>query len=83
MRQAGHRDNRTHAKYYALMNPRADGLGSGFSGTPQMPVNARFYALTMTWTPEVYQSLLAKMMCKLKKRPYFAIIKGQLLALPL
>ena len=83
MRQAGHRDDRTHAEYYAPTNPGADGPGSGFSGTPRTPVDARFYALTVTRTPEVYQSLPAKTMCELKKRPYFAAIKGQLLALPL
>ncbi|KAF9645059.1 hypothetical protein BDM02DRAFT_3190050 [Thelephora ganbajun] len=81
MRQAGHRDDRTYAEYYAPTNPGTDGRGSYFGGTRRTLVNGRFRALTVAWNPELYQSLPAEKMCELEKRLGFTTIEEQLLEL--
>lgn len=83
MKQAGHKDQSTYCKHYAPQNPGTSGRAAYFGDAPRTIVNDLLRTLTITCTPDLWQSLPAEQQHELEQTPDFEKINQRLTDLSL
>ena len=78
MQHGGHTGNDTYGDFYALRNPETDGQNSYLGDRPRIIVNDRFRAITLSRSPELWQSLPTEKQHELENTPEFLAIEEEL-----
>ena len=78
MKHGGYKDENIYHDSYAPQNPGTDGQGSYFGDKPRGIINDRFRAMTLSYNPELWQSLPAEKQNELENSPEFIAIDEKL-----